>query len=169
MQFEISNDDRTTEALLNGPTNCTDLETIGHNLKGFYMVRTNAMVLKTIFCEFHQTSMKKYDSRLPLQITTASYETSVAPMTTLIDYLGRKSSNGNDNILQNNVTSDSFTKLMNEGTPRNNPKMSNAGDITPSTAMTTSKSHIPMNASDQKPGSVTIRTCKNPLVFNYFH
>jgi len=139
LQFELSNDDRTTEALLNGPTNCKDLESIGHNLKGFYMVRRDAMFLKTIFCEFHKTSMKKYDSRLPLQITTASYETSVAP---------------NDNILQNNVTIASYTKLMNEGTPRNNRNMSNAGDITPSTAMTTSKSHIPLNASDQKPAQV---------------
>jgi len=47
-----------------GPKSCDDLDKIGHFMKGFYMVRFNAIKLKTVYCEFNQTTLK--NSKKPL-------------------------------------------------------------------------------------------------------
>jgi len=71
-QFELSSDETTRKALLdNGPTSCEDLKIIGYTIKGFYMVRLNAKILKTIFCEFHEPSTKK-DNPFPNTTTMPS-------------------------------------------------------------------------------------------------
>ena len=40
VHFEVGNDNITKKALMNrtGPANCSDLQVIGHTLRGFYMV-----------------------------------------------------------------------------------------------------------------------------------
>ncbi len=55
LQLELSNDELTKKALtVNGigPANCNDLESIGHNLNGFYVIRATEKIMKTVFCEF---------------------------------------------------------------------------------------------------------------------
>ncbi len=37
------------------PTNCISLEMMGHGLRGFYVVRFNALKVKIIFCDFDKT------------------------------------------------------------------------------------------------------------------
>ena len=55
LQLELSNDELTKKALtVNGigPASCNDLESIGHNLNGFYVIRATEKIMKTVFCEF---------------------------------------------------------------------------------------------------------------------
>jgi len=37
------------------PTSCEDLQNIGHNLEGFYVVRFNSIKLRIVFCDFRNT------------------------------------------------------------------------------------------------------------------
>jgi len=58
VHFEVGNDN-ITKALINGtgPSNCSDLQAIGHNLRGFYLVLlNNTKRAKPIYCDFNQTS-----------------------------------------------------------------------------------------------------------------
>ena len=55
--------DKTTRRALSengtGPTSCTDLESIGYELKGFFLVRSHLETIKTIFCEFINIEERK--------------------------------------------------------------------------------------------------------------
>jgi len=44
---------------LAGPNNCEKLKQIGYDLNAFYMVRSNTIKLKIMYCDFHQLSTKK--------------------------------------------------------------------------------------------------------------
>ena len=60
IRFEIGNDELTKNASRigngTGPANCTDLQAIGHTLRGFYLVRlNNTKRVSPIYCEFTQT------------------------------------------------------------------------------------------------------------------
>ena len=57
IQFELGADQITKNACsVNGtePSNCEDLQSIGHHLMGFYMVGFNPKRVKVIYCEFDQ-------------------------------------------------------------------------------------------------------------------
>jgi len=41
-----------------GPKSCEDLEKIGHFIEGFYMVRFNAIKVKTFYCQFNKGNLK---------------------------------------------------------------------------------------------------------------
>jgi len=57
LQFEISGDEITKFVVSGpaavGPSSCQDLRMIGHSLDGFYTIRSNATVMKTIYCDFY--------------------------------------------------------------------------------------------------------------------
>jgi len=72
-QFELSTDQITREASSEngkGPSNCEDLQSIGHTIKGFYPVRSNRKKMKIVFCEFNK-------------LTTANEENNSAKTTLL--------------------------------------------------------------------------------------
>ena len=62
MQFELGNDKITRQASSEngtGPASCKDLESIGHALDGYYIIRFNGKIMKTVFCELYRASVEK--------------------------------------------------------------------------------------------------------------
>lgn len=59
--FELRSDEITTNAFYKingtGPSNCTDLQNIGHSLKGFYAVRFNGKRINSIYCDFNEIEL----------------------------------------------------------------------------------------------------------------
>ncbi len=53
-KYIISSNDASCENCILGPTSCGDLKSIGHQLKGFYMIRLNAMKVKIVYCDFDE-------------------------------------------------------------------------------------------------------------------
>lgn len=71
--FESSSDEITSSKMNGtGPSNCTDLQSIGFNLRGFYMVRLNNKRIKTIYCYFNDTSENTNMKITTLPSTTQS-------------------------------------------------------------------------------------------------
>jgi len=75
LQFEISGDEITKFVVSGpvavGPSSCQDLRMIGHSLDGFYTIRFNANVMKTIYCDFYG----KITNKLKPTTTTTSTST----------------------------------------------------------------------------------------------
>ncbi len=51
---KTASNNNSCENCVLGPTNCEDLRLIGHKLKGFYVIRLNALKVKIVFCDFTQ-------------------------------------------------------------------------------------------------------------------
>jgi len=50
--FKKNNKTSAENNYLTGPSNCDDLQLIGHKLQGFYMILRNALKVKIIYCDF---------------------------------------------------------------------------------------------------------------------
>jgi len=74
VQFELSTDDITqnvTSKNGNGPASCQDLEHIGYNLDGLYLVRYGAANrVKTVFCSFPNAKNHKNKQKFPEKRTS---------------------------------------------------------------------------------------------------
>ena len=54
---KTSNNNTSCENCILGPTSCGDLKIIGHQLRGFYMIRLNANKVKVVYCDFNEIQM----------------------------------------------------------------------------------------------------------------
>jgi len=64
LQFELSNDESTTEAMSengSGPKSCEELKNIGYTLDGFHMVRFKTNIVKAVYCRFDYTETDEYN------------------------------------------------------------------------------------------------------------
>ncbi len=105
-----------------GPASCNDLELIGYNLDGFYIVRSIEQVMKIVFCEFGSndevpvptppripTTMKKTsnpseEKEILLQTTPETYKNEQPVHST------QSSLKINENMFQTTVVSNSETR-----------------------------------------------------------
>lgn len=79
IQFQFSNDDITREAIHkngNGPSTCEELKQVGHNLSGFYFLRTNTTKIKAAYCTLNEIEQRtenndKNESRTGIQLKLA--------------------------------------------------------------------------------------------------
>jgi len=149
LQFDLSSDDATSRALSEngtGPTSCTDLQFIGYQLKGFYLVRSHSKTIKTVFCDFlkapiqkennNQFSQKKNGDRLEFQ-----------------------------SLNQNNKTSSSITIPIKIKDQQKSYQLTTAKDMALSTAMSTLKPQTKENDYDKNQGTVKYNNYRSYLIY----
>ena len=64
LQFELSNDESTTEAMSEngpGPKSCEELKNIGYTLDGFHIVLFKTNIVKAVYCKFDYTETDEYN------------------------------------------------------------------------------------------------------------
>ena len=142
LQFDLSSDYATSRALSEngtGPTSCTDLQFIGYQLKGFYLVRSHSKTIKTVFCDFLKAPIKKENNNNKFSEKKNG------------DRLEFQSLN------QNNKTLSSITIPVKIKDPKNSNQLTNAKDMEVSTTISTLKPQTKVNDYDKNQGTVNYR------------
>ena len=99
-----------------GPESCEDLNNIRYSLKGFYMVRLNAIKLKAVYCDFGKRTLEDDKNKLNNILPTAGKNAAGAISKTSRFCQGVGSqpcscySTKSPNILQYELSSDEITR-----------------------------------------------------------
>jgi len=141
LQFDLSSDDATSRALSEngtGPTSCTDLQFIGYQLKGFYLVRSHSKTIKTVFYDFLKAPIQKENNNNQFSQKKN----------------GDRLKNELQSLNQNNKTLNSITIPVKIKDPKNSNQLTTAKDMALPTAISTLKPQTTVNDYDKNQGTV---------------